>query len=36
MSVHRDYSRVAETLLIVFKLATVNATLFTVIYRMLR
>jgi len=36
MSVQRDYGRVAETLLIVFMLAAVNATLFTVIYRMLR
>lgn len=30
------HSRVAETLLIVFMLATVNATLFGVIYRMVR
>lgn len=36
MSPQRDYGRVAEALLIVSMLATVNATLFTVIYRMLR
>lgn len=36
MSPQRHYGRVAETLLIVFMLATVNATLFGVIYRMLR
>jgi hypothetical protein len=32
----RDPSRLAETALIVFLLATVNASLFGVIYRMLR
>ena len=36
MSPQRDYSRAAETLLIVFMLATVNAALFGVIYRMVR
>lgn len=36
MSPGRDYDRIAETLLIVMILATVNATLFSVIYRMLR
>lgn len=36
MSPQRDYGRVAETFLIVLILATVNATLFSVIYRMVR
>lgn len=36
MSPQRDYGRMAETLLIVLILATVNATLFSVIYRMVR
>jgi hypothetical protein len=36
MAYQRDPSRLAETALIVFLLATVNASLFSVIYRMLR
>jgi len=36
MSPQRSFGRTAETLLIVLILATVNAALFSVIYRMLR
>ncbi len=36
MSPQRDFGRIAETLLIVLILATVNAALYGVIYRMLR
>ncbi len=36
MSPQRDFGRVAETLLIVLILATVNGALFSVIYRMVR
>lgn len=36
MPQQHDFGRLAETLLIVFLLATVNAGLFSIIYRMLR